>query len=179
MKYYIAQAEDPAHPEQRKSAVFMCEKTLAHLNSDEDNSASFALIAQHPRAAMGYIYQVLNAPESDNFDGKYDPPEKVRKWRRRVLPLIAAQVAKQHDLYKAGDWQPRYLAMLAYAASESGDQAQALQITQVAVDELKHSDDLLFARGIAQQRAGHAADAVETYRALLKAFPKSPLAAGV
>lgn len=179
LKYYIAQAEDPAHPEQRKSAVFMCEKSMAHLNSGEDNSAAFALIAQHPKVAMGYIYQVLNAPESDNFDGNYDPPEKVRKWRRKVLPLIAAQVAKQHDLYKANDWQPRYLAMLAYAASESGDQAQALQITQVAAEQLNRSDDLLFARGLAQQRGGHAPEAIETYRTLLKTFPKSQLAVGV
>ena len=179
LKYYIAQAEDPAHPEQRKSAVFMCEKSLAHLASADDNAAAFALIAQHPKVAMGYMYQVMNAPESDNFDGQIDAPDKVRKWRRRVLPLIAAQVAKQQPLYKSGDWQPRYLAMLAQAASESGNQAQALQITEVAAQEIDRSDDLLFARGIALQRAGRAADAAAVYNTLLKKFPQSQLHAGV
>lgn len=179
LKYYIAQAEDPNHPEVRKSAVFMCEKTLAHMNSDENNSAAFALIAQHPAVVMGYMYQVLNAPESDNFDGKIDPTDKVKKWRRRVLPLIAAQVAKQHDVYKSDDWQPRYLAMLAQAASESGDQAQALQITEVPATQLEGSDDLLFARAIALQRASRAPEAITTYRDLLKKFPESPLTMGV
>lgn len=179
LKYYIAQAEDPNHPEVRKSAVFMCEKTLAHMNSDENNAAAFALIAQHPAVVMGYMYQVLNAPESDNFDGKIDPTDKVKKWRRRVLPLIAAQVAKQHDLYKSDDWQPRYLAMLALAASESGDQAQALQITEVPATQLEGSDDLLFARAIALQRASRAPEAITVYRDLLKKFPDSALALGV
>jgi hypothetical protein len=80
-------------------------------------------------------------------------PADVKKWRRTILPRIAAAVARQKQLYKSGDWQPRYLALLAQAASANGNQAQALQLTNLAPAELERSDDLLLVRAIALQRA--------------------------
>ncbi len=176
---YIAQAETPGHPETLKSAIFMCERSLASVAAKPDGEAAFALIARHPRIAMGFTYLVLSAREADNYDGKFDRPADVKKWRRAVLPRIAAAVTRQKDRYKSGDWQPRYLAMLAQAASASGNQDQALQITNLSPADLERSDDLLLVRAIAFQRAGKIADAIATYRQLLAGFPNVPTTPGV
>jgi TolA-binding protein len=178
LDFYIAQAETPGHPETLKSAVFMCEECLVRIAAKPEAPAAYALVARHPRIAMGFAYLVLSAPEADNYDGKFDQPAAVKKWRRTVLPKIAAAVAQQKDLYKAGDWQPRYLALLAQAASTSGNQAQALQLTNLSPDQLQQSDDLLLIRAIAFERAKKPADAIDTYRMLLKSFPSSTFALG-
>ena len=178
LDYYIAQAETPGHPETLKSAVFMCEECLVRIAAKPEAPAAYALVARHPRIAMGFAYLVLSAPEADNYDGQFDQPAAVKKWRRTVLPKIAAAVAQQKDLYKAGDWQPRYLALLAQAASTAGDQPQALQLTNLSPDQLQKSDDLLLVRAIAFERAKKPAEAIETYRTLLKNFPESSFAPG-
>ena len=179
LEYYIAQAETPGHPETIKSAAFMCEKCLVRVAEKPDSAAAFSLIARHPRIAMGFTYLVLSAPEAKNYDGKYDQPADVKKWRRTILPRIAAEVVKQKQIYQSGDWQPRYLAMLAQAASATGNQDQALQLTNLAPAELERSDDLLMVRALAFQRAGKAADAIQAYQKFLGNFPKSLMAPGV
>lgn len=179
LDYYIAQAETPGHPETIKSAAFMCEKCLVRVAEKTDSAAAFSLIARHPRIAMGFTYLVLSAPEAKNYDGKYDQPADVKKWRRAILPRIAAEVVKQKQIYQSGDWQPRYLAMLAQAASATGNQDQALQLTNLAPAELERSDDLLMIRALAFQRAGKAVEAIQAYQKFLGNFPKSLMAPGV
>src|SRR6266436_2051455 len=179
LDYYIAQAETPGHPETLMSAIYNCEKTLGHLAPKPGGDAAFALIARHPRIAMAFTYLVLVSPEADNYDGKWDNPADVRKWRRTILPRIAAAVAKQKDRYKSTDWQPRYLAMLVHASSASGNHAQALQLSQISPDQLNQSDDLLFARAITLQRAGKTHEAIDAFQTFLDAFPKSRMTPGV
>jgi TolA-binding protein len=179
LEYYIAQAETPGHPETIKSAAFMCEKCLVRVAEKPDSAAAFSLIARHPRIAMGFTYLVLSAPEAKNYDGKYDAPADVKKWRRTILPRIAAEVVKQKQIYQSGDWQPRYLAMLAQAASATGNQDQALQLTNLAPAEVERSDDLLMIRALALQRAGKAVEAIQAYQKFLGNFPKSLMAPGV
>jgi outer membrane protein assembly factor BamD (BamD/ComL family) len=128
---------------------------------------------------MGFTYLVLSAPEAKNYDGKFDQPADVKKWRRTILPRVAAEVVKQKQIYQSGDWQPRYLAMLAQAASAAGNQEQALQLTNLAPAELERSDDLLMVRALALQRAGKAADAIQAYQKFLGNFPKSPMTPGI
>src|SRR4029077_7337236 len=166
-------------PETLKSAAFMCEKCLVRVAEKPESPAAFSLIARHPRIAMGFTYLVLSAPEAKNYDGEYDKPADVKKWRKTILPRIAAEVVKQKQIYQSGDWQPRYLAMLAQAASASGNQEQALQLTNLAPADLERSDDLLMVRALAFQRAGRATEAIETYRKLLANAPASPMAPGV
>src|SRR4029077_2353234 len=179
LDYYIAQAETPGHPETLMSALYNCEKSLGHLAPKPGGDAAFALIARHPRIAMAFTYLVLASPEADNYDGKWDNPADVRKWRRTILPSIAAAVAKQKDRYKSTDWQPRYLAMLVQAASAGGNHAQALQLSQISPDQLKQSDDLLFARAIALQRANKTPEAIDDFQTFLNTFPKSRMTPGV
>ena len=78
LEYYIAQAETPGHPETIKSAVFMCEKCLVRVAEKPDSTAAFAMIARHPRIAMGFTYLVLSAPEAKNYDGQIDKPADVK-----------------------------------------------------------------------------------------------------
>jgi TolA-binding protein len=179
LEYYIAQTETPGHPETLTSAIYNCEKTLGHLAPKPGGDAAFALIARHPRIAMAFTYLVLASPEADNYNGKWDNPADVRKWRRTILPRIAAAVAKQKDAYKSNDWKPRYLAMLVHAASASGNHAQALQLSQISPDQLKQSDDLLFARAIALQRANKTPEAIDDFQTFLNAFPRSRMTPGV
>jgi len=179
LEYYIAQAETPGHPETLNSAAFMCEKCLVRVAEKPEGGALFALIARHPRIAMGFTYLVLSAPEAKNYDGNFDSPADVKKWRRTILPRIAAEVVKQKQIYQAGDWQPRYLAMLAQAASAAGNQDQALQLTNLAPAELERSDDLLMIRALALQRAGKAGEAIQAYQKFLSNFQESPMAPGV
>jgi TolA-binding protein len=179
LDYYIAQAETSGHPETLMSAIYNCEKTLAHLAPKLGGDAAFALIARHPRIAMAFTYLVIASPEADNYNGKWDNPADVRKWRRTILPRIATAVAKQKDKYKSDDWQPRYLAMLVHAASATGNQAQALQLSQISADQLKRSEDLLFARAIALQRANKTREAIDSFQTFLNGFPKSRMTPGV
>ena len=179
LDYYIAQAETPGHPETLMSAIYNCEKSLGHLAPKSGGDSAFALIARHPRIAMAFTYLVLASPEADNYNGKWDNPADVRKWRRTILPRIAAAVAKQKDAYKSNDWQPRYLAMLVHAASANGNHAQALQLSQISSDQLKRSDDLLFARAIALQRANKTPEAIDDFQTFLNTFPKSRMTPGV
>ncbi len=179
LDYYIAQAEAPGHPETLRTAIYSCEKALAHVATKPGGDAALNLIARHPRIAMAFTYLVLSAPEADNYDGKFDNPADVRKWRRTILPRIAAAVARQKEAYKSGDWQPRYLAMLVHAASASGNTAQALQLSELAPDQLTRSDDLLFARGVALQRANKTSEAIDAFQTFLHSFPKSLMAPGV
>ncbi len=179
LEYYIAQAEVPGHPETLPTAIYNCERALARVAPNPSGPAAVDLIAKHPRVAMAFAYLVLSAPEADNYDGKWDNPAEVKKWRRTMLPRLAAAVAKQKDSYQSADWQPRYLAMLVQAASASGNQAQALQLSQIAPDQLTKSDDLLLARAITLQRANKTPEAIELLQKFLSLFPKSPMRPGV
>jgi outer membrane protein assembly factor BamD (BamD/ComL family) len=179
LEYYIAQAESPGHPETLMSSIYNCEKTLGRLAPKPGGDAAFALIARHPRIAMAFTYLVLASPEADNYDGQWDNPADVRKWRRTILPRIAAAVAKQKDNYQSNDWKPRYLALLVHAASASGNQAQALQLSQISPEQLKQSDDLLFARAVALQRANKTQEAIDDLNTFLQSFPKSRMTPGV
>lgn len=182
LAHYIRQVEDEQHPEVAKSALFMCQKILVRTTAEDE--ARYALVAEHPLIAMGTTYLVLNAAEvprseEDEYHRPSEESARAKHWRQAVLPRLATEVARRKDLYQEDAWPPRYLAILAQAASAEGKQDEALKITSIAARKLSESDDLLLARGVALQRAGKASEAIETYRVLLDKFPESPLARGV
>ena len=174
---YIQQADVPGHPEVLKSAGFMCERCLSRLASASD-TAALGRVAAHPRLAMSLIYLLVNSPEADNYDGKLDSPAQVMRWRQALLPRLAAEVAAHQDAYKAAEWQPRYLAILAQAASGTGDQAKALALCDLAKAELSRSDDLAFVRLVALARARRLPETIAAGREFARQFPQSPLAHG-
>lgn len=177
LRSYITQTELPSHPEIRPSALLMCEKTLSHIASAPNDDA-LREVALHPRVAMGLIYLIVNTSEADNFNGQEDDPAEVRKWRRAILPRLASAVARENRFFRDPVWQPRFLAILAYAASGAGRQEEALKLTEMAQSQPRLSDDLLFARAVALQRAGKFSEAIAAYQEFRKDFPKSPLARG-
>lgn len=181
--HYIRQVEDWRHPEVAKSALFMCQKIIA--GTAPEDAEQFRLIAEHPLVAIGATYLVSNASvagrAADNYDyhAAAEMDARAREWRRAVLPRLGAEVAARAGLYDADAWPPRYLSILAHAASAAGNHGDALKITSIPSRQAVGSDDLLLARGVAFQRSGRAAEAIEAYRTLLKTHPQSPLARGV
>jgi len=181
LEWYIRQAETPDHPEVLKSAVLMMEKTLRRLAADENAERSekaFALVAAHPKVAMGMLYLVLGSPDAafryQYSEGGSEPQsavtEKIRNWRRTLLPRLASAVAAQKQTYEGEVWQPRYLALLVHTASNAGQHEEALRLAAL-VPKPEENDDLLFAKAIALQRAGKAPEAIAAFRLLLKNPP--------
>ncbi len=177
LQYYLRQTELSAHPELLRPALTMCEKILVRIASKPDQQA-FAEVAAHPRLAMGLIYLVVNTTEADNFDGKYDDPETVKQWRQRILPALAAAVSAQQFQYQQDGWKPRYLAILALAASNQGKQDQALKLIGMAGTSIQESDDLSFANTVILQRAGNLSGTIAALQIFLQQFADSPLARG-
>lgn len=173
IRYYLEQAALPDHPEFAAPASAMGEKALSRLASAPDD-AKFAELAKTPAAALGLVYLILNTTEWDDFNGEFDAPEEVRKWRREILPRVGKAIAANEDQYKEAVWRPRYLAMLALASSGAGDQDEALRLVNLAGDA--KSDDLLFARGLVMQRAKRPKESAAAYEELIKSFPNSALA---
>lgn len=179
---YIRQVETPGHPEVLKSGVMMIQKRLDEFDfNTAEGEEAIALVAAHPRVAMALLYQVLGAPAEDTRD--YQPEQKPtgspvalkRKWRESILPKLAAAVARQKNLYVPADiWQSRYLTILAHAASNSGDQQTAVNLT--GMDSSGQNEDLLFAGAIALQRSGRTPEALAAYGDFLARFASSPLA---
>ena len=180
LNFYLEQAATPGQPPMLKSAGFMCERCLSHLSADANDKA-LAEIAARPRLAMSLIYLIVNTSESDNYNGALETPEQVLKWRRALLPRLAREVAAHENAYHDGaasDWQGRYLAILAQAASGTGDQPHALAICDMAKADLDRSDDLAFIHLVALQRARKLPEAIAAGRAFARQFPRSPLARG-
>ncbi|EDY20903.1 hypothetical protein CfE428DRAFT_1196 [Chthoniobacter flavus Ellin428] len=177
VRCYAMQLNLPDHPELVDPAAKMIERCLSHLAS-KPNDKAFAEVAKHPQAAQALVYLVVNTAESDNYNGKIDPVEEVRGWRKKVLPRLAAAISAQAASYQDAEWKPRYLAMLAYAASGAGQQDQAMKLLQSVGAAVGKSDDLLMARGVIQHRAKQPGEAVKTLETLIIQFPKSPLVKG-
>ena len=177
LRCYAQQLDLPDHPELADMAAKMIEKTLSHVASDPKDK-SFAEVAKFPSVAQALVYLVINTSESDNFNGKFDSVDEVRGWRKNVLPRLAAAIAAQSKLYQSTEWKPRYLAMLADAASGAGQQKQAIKLLDSAGATVEQSDDLLMARGVVLHRARRPAEAVKALETLLDKFPDSPLARG-
>ena len=177
LRCYAQQLDLPEHPELVPAATEMVEKTLSWLSAEPRDKA-LAEVARHPRAAQALTYLVLNTSESDNYNGKSDPVDEVRGWRKKVLPRLAAAIAAEEKRYAGAQWKPRYLAMLASAASGSGQHEQALKLITTAGAAVEKSDDLLLARGVALHRAKRPGEAAAALQTLLEKFPQSPLAKG-
>ncbi len=174
--HFITQLEDPAHPECAKSAAHMIERVLSRIvaNPEDPNEAVLKVVAQHPRIAQAAVYFVLNAPETDPSDGKYDTPDALKQWRLKGLPKLATAVSHEQKIYQ-GIWAWRLRAMLAQAASAAGHQQEAIKLTDPTGSELTQSDDLLFARLVALQRAGMTQEAIDAGLLFLKTYDASPL----
>ena len=177
LRCYAQQLDMKDHPELYAMAAVMVEKTLSRIASDPKDK-SLAEVARHPQAAQALVYIVINSAESDNYNGKLDTIEEVRGWRKKVLPRLATAISTESKLYQNAEWKPRYLAMLAYAASGGGQHDQALKLLQSAGDAMEQSDDLLMANGVVLHRAKRPGEAAKALQTLLEKFPKSPLAKG-
>ncbi|RYD80453.1 MAG: tetratricopeptide repeat protein, partial [Verrucomicrobiaceae bacterium] len=204
IEFFLQQVDMTEHPEIVRRAVRECEACLEELNLDEleesvsDGGERYALplaeIARRPIAALAVVYHFLDSESRQDFDellartdtlsehdvtGRYlSPMLRMRRAGRQILPALAEEVAKQRENYGGTVWRPKYLAMLAWAASESGEHRQAVRLCDLAGTGMDNSDDLLFVRAVALQRAGELDEAIAAFRQLREKFPESPLNAG-
>ena len=197
---FLQQTDFVDHPEIVRRAVRECEACLNALDAakfDDEaalNGGNSALpldeIARRPLAALAVVYHFLDSESRQSFEELFAegieerdliretfvPMLRMRRAGREILPALAQAVAKQKENYGAV-WRPKYLAVLAWAASESGEHTQAVRLCDVAGPALDGSDDLLFVRAVALQRAGELDEAIAAFRRLQEKFPQSPLSA--
>ena len=174
LESYIQQIDDTHHPEDLPPAIVMIEKCLYHLR--DSNSTDIDDVAKHPAVALALAYFAINTALTSDWHNDAEITT-ADHWRHDLLPKLATAVLAHKDLYRGKLGQDRYIAILAHAASDNGDQEGALKLVELngpATD----NDDLMFVRALVLQRAGKLDDAVAVYRAFLKQFPGSPLAAG-
>lgn len=179
LEWYLKQMEVKNHPENRRSASRMVERVMARLLAMPDE-APLRQIAKHPAVAMGTVYWLLHAPEADMHNGFYDKPEAVKKWRAWWLPRLAAAVREESDAWQDESVHPWFIAILAHAASNAGNQEEALKLLAEAGKALGSSDDLGFVRClILQRQAKDPAAVVAAWQEfILLSHPRSSLADG-
>jgi len=88
LPFYLRQIDYAGHPELTDSALEMCEKTLSHLVSAPQQKA-WAGVAKNPMAAQALVYLLINSSESDNYNGKLDPVDEVKAWRKKLLSSMS------------------------------------------------------------------------------------------
>ncbi len=177
LSWYLKQLDVPDHPEHTRSAARMIERVMAILLARPDEGP-LKEIASRPEVAMGTVYWILDAPEANIYNGFYDHPEVVKRWRSHWLPRLAKAIQENEAVWKEHNALPWFAAIQAHAASDAGDQAKALELIRKDPEWITRSDDLAFALPVVLQRSGDTKAAIAAYRDFLKNFPQSPLRPG-
>jgi TolA-binding protein len=197
LEFFLKQIDFTDHPEIVRRAVRECEICLEAFDAAEmeetveNTRLPLEEIARRPLAALAVVYHFLDSGSRRDFDDmlyrldtltdrditeEYLPPVlRMRRAGREILPALAQAVASQKENYGGSAWRPKYLTVLAWAASEAGDHRQAVRVCDLAGPALEQSDDLLFVRAVALQRAGELDAAIAAFRHVLEKFPRSPL----
>lgn len=171
---YIQQIESSTHPEDIPAATVMIEKCLYHLR--DSNSTDVDEVAKHPAVALALTYFAVNTALAHDWYGT-NSDSQAQTWRHELLPKLATAVLNHKDLYRGKLGQDRYVAILAHAASDNGDQDGALKLVRLNGPDTDN-DDLAFVRALVLQRTGHLDESIAAYRRFLKTCPASPLAPG-
>jgi TolA-binding protein len=197
---FLIQMDFTDHPEVVRGAVRECEKCLASLEGQraeedvleggEQPSLPLEEFAKRPIATLALVYHFLDAdsrrdfqqelmsseqPDSEVTDRLLVSGLRLRRAGRVILPRLAEAVAARKSLYAAGSWPSKYLAILAWAATEAGEHRQAVRVTEIQRPDEPEADDLIFVRAVAMQRAGDFASATQQFKRLQSQFPLSPL----
>lgn len=178
LEQYLRQLNTPNHPELVDSASEMVELILSRLESTPD-SVPVDDIAKEPTVAQALVSLLASSSEADGDSTKDSPTVKAEGKRQQLLARLANAVARSESSYQSNKWHPRYLSILAMAASSNGNQDDALRILETGKDQLNVSDDLLLAKGVTLQRMKRNAEAIAAFRQFLKTYPSSSQVSGV
>ena len=180
---FVKQAKATDHPEVFDSAVKQIEENIMDISRDP-GTQSFDQIAQHPELALALTYAILNTtsipmPEDDYHSLPTSAEEiRLKDWRTAALPKLATAVLAHQQLYKGAVGEERYLTILAHAASDHGDQKQALALMALTQKKSGSSDDFLFVKGLVLQRSGQPEAAIKVWKSLIATYPESSLLPG-
>ncbi|HEV7406188.1 MAG TPA: tetratricopeptide repeat protein [Chthoniobacteraceae bacterium] len=195
----LEQLDVTGHPEIVRRAAREMELLLDDTDFDEEEdeagptmfkSLPIDDLAKRPLAALAVVYHFLDPRSREDFativsnfeyhtervvvEQDLQPVLSMRRAGRVFLPKLAEALGKRRAEISE-EWRPRYLAVLAWAASEAGEQRQAVRLCELAGPRLETSDDLSFARAVALQRAGDFPAARAAFTELRARFPQSPL----
>ncbi|WP_038161826.1 hypothetical protein [Verrucomicrobium sp. BvORR106] len=196
---YVTQLDHADQPEVRSSAgreIERCLKELLATDRTKDNSNNMQdvlnLLAVRPEATLRVMGFFLDGPadfgyEARYWDEDYLNQEKLdriktmlgRSRHAAMLQRLAATALDHEGAFKAASWHPRFVALMAWAATEGGQHAQALRICERQPEALVSSDDLQYCRAVTLQRLGDDARAAEAFQAMRERFPKSRLTDGL
>ncbi len=178
LAWFLDQLQDRKHPEQTRSASAMIERVLAGLLVAPD-AGELRELARHPVIATAAVHWICTTGEADMNDGVWDRPDRVAKWRKKLLAAIAVAVAEEKKAWQSSGMELRMAFVLAHAASAAGDHAGALEIlSRVPEKDAASSEDLFFLNALVLQRAGNFPKAIETWQAFHRDFGFGPLGRG-
>ncbi|MFT5464951.1 MAG: tetratricopeptide (TPR) repeat protein [Verrucomicrobiales bacterium] len=194
LEYFMEQSDVAGHPEVELRALEECDRcieTLVALHMEElPETLPFEALAEHPRVAMRLVYHLLDNRARDDFSNfRDDYDSEMPKWvAERVLPIrregrelisqLAGTALSSAPENGFSAWDPRYVALIAWNATETGDHEAALDaIESAGSQQLLASDDLHRVRGVALQRLGRYDEAADVFAEMRTRFPNSPLLA--
>ncbi len=152
------------------------------LNKDEHFDAE--AVAKHPEVARLFVHHCIDPAADVTLPLWWDSGENggratINFLNRRIfkpspfLHLALKELGKEL-LTKEAKPDATTLILLAWSASEDGENEQALALLD-AIKDTTPSDENLHARAIIMQRLNRHADAVKAFDSLEKEFPNSPL----
>lgn len=194
LQCYVRQLDCADQPEVVRSAsreIERCLRACLELDAEENDDASqvMADIARRPLAAMRVMSFLLDGAAVVDYErwpfhsDLCSEPDIVnhiaarlaRSRSPKLLSQLASAVADHPQPYEASAWQPAFLAILAWAASEQGEHAQAIRLCEKTPALLSANDDLQYCRAVVLQRMGRSEEALAALRALRAQFPESRL----
>lgn len=196
---YVQQLGHADHPEVKDSAEREIERCLKELllsdtleNDAEGMEMVLEELAVSPAATMRVMGYFLDGPADLGYEARYwdedlldvSRLERIKTMLGRsrhaaMLQELASAAIDHEEAFKAASWHPKFVTLMAWAATEGGEHAQALRLCERQPEALAVSDDLQYCRAITLQRLGDDARAVVALGELQERFPKSRLAQGL
>ncbi|WP_009966093.1 hypothetical protein [Verrucomicrobium spinosum] len=196
---YVTQLDHADHSEVRDSAgreIERCLKELLLSDKVEDDPEGIqtvlGLLATSPPATLRVMGYLLDGPADLGYETRYwdesylnlEKLDRIKTMLNRsrhtdMLQQLAGAAIDHEKTFKTAKWHPKFVALMAWAATEGGEHAQALRLCERQPEALANSDDLQYCRAVTLQRLGDDARAAEALQDLRARFPGSPLSKGL
>lgn len=196
---YVVQLDHAQHPEVRESAgreIERCLKELLLSDKAEDDADGIQIVldvlAASPPATLRVMGYFLDGPADLGYEARYWDEDYLnqgkldriktmldRSRHASMLQQLAGAAIDHEQAFKAASWHPQFITLMAWAATEGGEHAQALRLCERQPADLAKSDDLQYCRAVTLQRLGDDAQAAQALQELRDRFPKSRLTDGL
>lgn len=193
---YVQQLDHADHPEVRDAAgreIERCLKELLLSDKVEDDPDGIRMVldalSASPPATLRVMGYFLDGPADFGYEARFwdeaylnqDRLDRVKTMLGRsrhsgMLQKLAGAAIDHEAKFRTAPWHPKFVALLAWAATEGGEHAQALRLCERQPEVLMQSDDLQYCRAVTLQRLGDDSRAALALHEMGERFPRSPLA---